>query len=321
VNHPLRIVFMGTAHFAVPSLTAIAQSPAQVVAVLTRPDRPAGRGRHLRPPPVKAAAQSLALPLLQPSRVSSEEGLAELRKSAPDVIFVVAFGEILSDQVLSLPRVAAVNLHASLLPSLRGAAPIQRAILAGVPETGVTAQWMVPELDAGDIILQRALAIGAEEDFGSLHDRLAQLASHLALESLELLQKGCAPRIPQPAEGVTYALPIGKHELVIDWHKEAGEIARTVRAFSPRPGAHTTRDGRLLKVLAVRVDSPKPGKSPTQAIGVPGRTVEISKEGFWVAAGQGRLLALRVQPEGRATMSAADYVKGYRLSVGGQLGQ
>lgn len=316
----LRIVFLGTAQFAVPTLKAFAQGPDEIVAVMTRPDRPAGRGRSLRAPPIKSVAQELGLPVFQPERVSAGEGLELLREMDPDVLFVAAFGEVLGEVALARPRIGPINLHASLLPSYRGAAPIQRAILAGERETGVTVQWMAPALDAGELILQRSLEIGREEDFGSLHDRLAALGAEVSVESLALLRTGKAPRTSQSAEDATYAPPIRREELVIQWFRPAGQIARTVRAFSPRPGARTTREGKLLKVLVARESPSRRTGSAVGEEGAPGRIVEFTKEGFWVAAGNGRILALRVQPEGRAAMSAADYLKGYRLSVGEQLG-
>jgi methionyl-tRNA formyltransferase len=337
---------MGTAPFAVPALQALGRGPDQVVGVVTRPDARAGRGRTLRASPVKVAAGQLGLPVFQPARVSSEEGAAVLSGLAPDVLLVAAFGELLRQEVLVIPRIGSVNLHASLLPRYRGAAPIQRAILAGERETGVTAQWMTLALDAGDVILQRSLAIGTEEDFGSLHERLAAAAAEVALQALALVRTGSAPRIPQSAEGVSYAPPIRREELVLDWQQPADELARAVRAFSPRPGARTTRAGSMLKVLAARSvgrvcaprmpAAPQPsatishpelsreaarsGQNGTEPRGMPGRIVESTKEGFGVAAGRGVLWALRVQPEGRGVMSAADYVKGYRLSVGERLG-
>jgi len=335
----LRIVFLGTAQFAVPTLRALAQSRHQMAAVVTRPDRPAGRGRRPRPSPVKLAAQEFDLAVLQPERVSEDAGLDLLRELSPDVLFVAAFGEILTEEALSVPRVGAANLHASLLPKHRGAAPIQRAILAGDEETGVTVQWMALALDAGDILLQHPLPIGPEEDYGSLHERLAELGAQASLEAVDLLSRGAAPRrpqLPRPAlagrdggpplaglattDGVSYAPPVRREELVIDWQQAAEHIARAVRAFSPSPGARTTRRGKLLKVLAARHQPASAAETAAEDTGMPGVIVELTKEGFGVKAGKGRVLALTVQPEARAVMSAADYVKGYRLSVGERLG-
>lgn len=312
----LRIAFLGTAAFAVPTLHALSAGPDEVVAVFTRPDRPAGRRRRLRASPVKQAAEKLGLPVHQPERVSEGEGLRELRQLGPDLLFVAAFGEILTEEAVSAARVGAVNLHASLLPKYRGAAPIQRAIMAGERRTGVTVQWMAPELDAGEVILQRAVEIGEEEDFGSLHERLAALGAETALEACELIRRDAAPRIPQEADEATYAPPIRREELVIDWKRPAVELARLVRALSPQPGARTTRKGSLLKVLAARA-----GKKEPSGKGVAGRVMEWGDGGIWVVTGQGRLLVLRVQPAGRRMMSAADYMKGYHLERGERLGE
>jgi methionyl-tRNA formyltransferase len=311
----LRIAFLGTAEFAVPTLHLLARGPHQVAAVFTRPDRPAGRGRRLRASPVKLVAEKLDLPLFQPERVSSGEGLEALRKASPDLLFVAAFGEILTAEALSVPRLGAVNLHASLLPRYRGAAPIQRALIARERETGVTVQWMVTELDAGDIVLQRREAIGEEEDFGGLHDRLAVVGAEAAAEALALVAAGSAPRIPQADGEATYAPPIRREELVMDWGRPAAVLAGLVRALSPRPGARTTRRGQLLKVLAA-ADEKKPGAGG----GTPGGVMELTSEGFWVSAGDGWLLVVRVQPAGRNVMTAADYLKGYRLQLGEVLG-
>jgi methionyl-tRNA formyltransferase len=305
---------MGTAEFAVPTLRELAEGGEEIAAVFT-PDRPAGRGRRLRPPPVKRAAEEIGLPVHQPERVGVGEGLGLLRSMGPDLIVVVAFGEILSEEALSVPGLGGINTHASLLPHYRGAAPIQRALMAGERLSGVTVQWMSAEMDAGDILLQRELAIGEEEDFGSLHDRLAAVGAEATAESVALIRRGKAPRDRQDHSQASYAPPIRREELVIDWGRSAQEVARLVCAFSPRPGARTTHEGDLLKVLAAR-----PGKNAAAAGGIPGQIMELTSDGFWVATGDGRLLVTRVQSAGRRAMSAAEYLKGHRLPVGGRLG-
>ena len=315
LTEKLRIVFLGTAEFAVPTLRTLARGPDEVVAVVTRPDRPAGRGRRLRPSPVKQAAGELGLALLQPARVSAPEGVAKLRQLSPDLLFVVAFGEILREEALSVPERGAINLHASLLPRYRGAAPIPRALMAGEKETGVTLQWMARETDAGDIILQRAAAILPEEDAGSLAERLAALGAEAAVTAIELVRAGTAPSLSQDEEEITYAPPIRREELVIDWGRTAASMANHIRALSPLPGARTTHNGRLLKILAAGEAKSDPGER-----GIPGEVMEVTKSGFLVQTGSGGLLVLRVQPEGRRTMSASDYTKGYRLRRGDRLG-
>jgi len=343
----LRIAFLGTAPFAVPTLLALtggeglAPAATQVVAVFTPPDRPAGRGRLPRPSAVKLAALELGLPVHQPERVSRGEGLELLRESRPDLLVVAAFGEILRPEALAVPRLGAINLHASLLPRYRGAAPIQRAIMAGERVTGVTVQWMAPEVDAGDLVLQRRLEIGEEEDFGSLHDHLASLGAEAAVEAVHLIGTGAAPHLPQDHQLATYAPPISSEDLTIIWSRPADDIARLVRAFSPQPGARTTRGGDLLKVLSARVLKKVPSEGGVPAAGsealsgresvagslcgngAPGQVIALTSDGFLVATGglpNGGLLVLRLQPAGRKAMSATDYVKGYRLRPGDRLG-
>ncbi len=314
-ERPLRIAFVGTAEFAVPTLHTLAQGEDKVVAVFTRPDRPAGRGRRLRPPPVKRAAETLGLAVRQPERVSRGEGLQALRSARPDLMVVCAFGEILGEDALAVPPLGAINLHASLLPRYRGAAPIQRALMAGERATGVTVQWMTRDMDAGDILLQREAVIGEEEDCAGLHERLAALGAEATMESVALIRQGAGPRIPQNDEQATYAPAIGKDELVIDWGGRAETLGRLIRALSPRPGARTTRSDEMLKILGARQ-----GKKAAGEGGIPGRIMELGSDGFWVATGDGCLLVTRVQPAGRRAMSAPDYVKGYRLRAGERLG-
>jgi len=311
----LRIAFMGTAPFAVPSLRALVGGPDEVVGVFAPPDRPAGRGRQPRASAVKLAAVDLGLPVHQPDRVSRGEGLQQLRDLRPDLLVVAAFGEILSEEALAVPRLGAINLHASLLPRYRGAAPIQRAIMSGERVTGVTVQWMAPEMDAGDVILQRETEIGEDEDFGALHDRLADLAAAAAAEAANLIPWGEAPRVPQDHSHATFAPPITPQDLIIDWARPAEELARLVRALSPLPGARTTRDGGMLKVLSARAS-----KNASPGGGIAGQVMEFSNDGFVLMTGDGCLLVLRVQPAGRKAMSAADYLKGYRLQRGNRLG-
>ncbi len=306
---------MGTASFAVPSLRSLAEGPYRPVAVFTRPDRSAGRGRQPRPSPVKLASVDLGIPVFQPERVSKPPGLDELRSLLPELVVVAAFGEILNEQTLAVPSIGAINLHASLLPRYRGAAPIQRAILAGERVTGVSVQWMARQMDAGDIILQRQTEIGEEEDFGSLHDRLAALGAEAVVSALDMIRRGCRPRLPQDHSQATLAPPIAPADTMVDWDHSAEEIARQVRALSPRPGSRTTRSGELLKLLAAR-----PGKNAATAGGIPGQVMESTDDGFLVRAGHGCLLVLRVQPAGRRAMSATDYLRGYRLRQGDRLG-
>jgi methionyl-tRNA formyltransferase len=320
----LRIVVLATASFAVPALEALARDGDDVAAVITRPDRPAGRGRKLRSPPVKDAAQRLGLTVFQPERVSRPDGAALLRDLAPDLLLVAAFGELLSEEILTIAPLAAINLHASLLPLYRGAAPIQRAILAGERETGVTVQWMARETDAGDVILRRSLAIGEDEDFGAVHGRLAALGADAALDALDLIREGEAPREPQDHSAATYAPSIRPEELVINWRQPAAQIARQVRAFSPIPGARTTRGSALLKLLAAREAPQDAGEgvspAPAETSAEAGRVTEVTSEGFCVHAAEGRLQVLRVQPAGGKPMPASAFAQGHRVARGEMLG-
>ena len=266
----MRIVFIGTGEIGVPVLRSLRQSDEhELVGVVTQPDKPAGRAQRIEAPPIKAALAGSALPILQPARIKSEEAVEEIRALAPDVIVVMAYGQILPRAVLDIPRVACLNLHASLLPRHRGAAPIQAAIVAGDRESGITVMYMSEGLDTGDILLQSRLEIAADETGGSLHDRLAQIAPDALHEALGQLQRGSAPRIPQDASLATYAPKLGREDGRIDWTESAALLERKIRAFNPWPGAFTLlRDAagrdRKFKIFSARVVAPRrrpcPGK-------------------------------------------------------------
>ncbi len=306
----MRVVFFGTSDFAVPSLQAVVAAGHQVPAVVTQPDRPAGRGKHPQLSPVKQAALALGLPVLQPERASAPESIEGLRALGPDLFVVAAFGQILSAGLLAVPRLGAVNVHGSLLPKYRGAAPVQRAIMAGETETGVTIMWMTPELDAGDIILQEATPIGPAETSGEVLDRLAVIGARLLVEALPLIAAGTAPRRPQEAAGVSLAPSLRKEERLIDWRRPAAAIVAQVRALLPRPGAVTCHQGRLLKVLAAEEHFLE------CAAGAAGQIVEIRGQRMIVRAGSGAVALTRVQPESGRPMSAGDYARGARMERG-----
>ncbi len=236
----MRILFMGTAELACPCLEAVAKVPGdEVIAVVTQPDRPKGRDLKPTPPPVKVAAERLALPVQQPLKIREPAAIDSLRAVQPDLIIVVAYGQILPKSVLEIPRFGCVNVHTSLLPRWRGAAPIQYAILHGDRETGVTTMYMDEHMDTGDIILQRTQLIHADDTSATLHDRLAKLGAGLLVETVELIAVGKAPRAKQDESRATYAKKITKDEGRIDWTRSAVEIERQVRAFNPWPGTHT----------------------------------------------------------------------------------
>ena len=261
----LRVAFAGTPDFALPAFHALAGSRHQLVGVLTQPDRPKGRGRHLAASPVKLAALERGVPVSQPVTLKTEADRAELAGWLPDVLVVVAYGLILPRAALDLPRLGCVNIHASLLPRWRGAAPIQRAILAGDAQTGVSIMRMDVGLDTGPVFLERPLSIGPEETGGSLHNRLAAAGGTAIVEVLDKLAANSAESTPQREDGLTYAAKIDKAEAVIDWRRHAAEIERKVRAFNPWPVAETRLDGEQLRIYAAKVIDDPPGGEPGSA--------------------------------------------------------
>ncbi|HLT58800.1 MAG: methionyl-tRNA formyltransferase, partial [Limnochordales bacterium] len=310
---PLRTVFMGTPAFAVPSLQALLRAGHPVVGVFTQPDRPRGRGHRLQPPPVKEAAVAAGIPVFQPRRLREPGVLETLRELGPDVICVVAYGQILPKAVLDVPPLGCINVHASLLPRFRGAAPIQAALLAGEKETGVTTMFMDEGLDTGDIILQRRVPIDDDDDAGTLHDKLAAAGAELLVETLRLLALGRAPRRPQDHGQASYAPKLDRAAAALDWAQPAEQVRNHVRAFAPWPGAYTAHGERILKVLQVDLF---PGASGDAA---PGEVIAVEEAGFVVQTGAGAVLVRRVQPPNAAPMSGRDYVNGYRLQVGQRL--
>ena len=309
---PLSIVFAGTPEFSVPALEALLRSRHRVTAVYTQPDRPAGRGRHLAASPVKQCALRHGVPVEQPASLRDAVAEERLRRWSADVMVVVAYGLLLPPGVLAAPRLGCVNIHASLLPRWRGAAPIQRAILAGDHETGVTIMQMDAGLDTGPMLLARRTAIGPRESAASLHDRLAVLGAEALLPALDALAAGtAAPRV-QPEEGATYAAKIRKDEAVIDWSRPALEIDRLVRAFNPWPVAETRWDGRQLRIWEAQpADS---AALTTRAAGtVPGTVLEVGAAGVVVATGDGVLCISRLQVAGRRQMSAAEFLNAHHI--------
>ncbi|MBC6941752.1 MAG: methionyl-tRNA formyltransferase [Xanthomonadales bacterium] len=303
---PLRLVFAGTPEFALPSLHACLASGAQVVAVYTQPDRPAGRGRQLAASPVKQAALAAGLVVEQPPTLRDADARARLAAHAPDLIVVVAYGLILPRAVLALPRLGCWNVHASLLPRWRGAAPIQRAILAGDAETGVDLMQMEAGLDTGPVLLEARTPIGAEDTGGSLHDRLAALGAQLLGEALARVQCGQAlPARAQPDSGIEYAHKLDKAEARLDWHEPAVLLARKVRAFDPWPVAEALLEGERVRIWSAQA-------VPGAAGAAPGSVVAASAEGIEVATGDGRLRIRELQREGGRRISARDWLNARR---------
>ena len=304
----LRIAFAGTPQFALPALQALLKSRHQVVGVLTQPDRPAGRGQQMRASPVKLLALDARLPLAQPSSLKTEESRAELTQWAADVLVVVAYGLILPPPVLALPRLGCVNIHGSLLPRWRGAAPIQRAILAGDAETGVTIMQLDAGLDTGPMLLERVRPIGSQDTAGDLHDALSELGAAALLEALDGLAAGTLKPRAQPADGVSYAPKIEKSEAPIDWSVSAIHLDRKIRAFNPWPVAETRFAGESLRVLQARI------AEPMGAHEAPGTLLGIADDGLRVACGEGVLAVRELQRAGKRPVSARDFANAVRLA-------
>ncbi len=309
----MRIVFFGTPQFAVPSLRALLGEGFDVAAVVTQPDRPRGRSRsRLVPPRIKVVAQEEELPVLQPASPNDPAFVEQFGALAPDLGVVAAYGHILRPELLATPRLGMVNVHASLLPQLRGAAPIEHAVLFGLEETGVTIMQMDQGMDTGPILHQHATPIAPDETGGELGVRLAELGALALVEALTLLDSGTVEPVPQDASRATYAPKITRELTRITWKEPAAHVARRVRAFDPRPGAWTTLRGRTLKLFGPRA------ADEWETDEVPGEVVETDPA-FVVAAGDGALQFLDVQPAGRHRMAASRWLRGRPVVKGDRL--
>jgi len=304
----LRIAFAGTPQFALPALRALLGSRHQVIGVLTQPDRPAGRGLELRASPVKLLAAESGLPLAQPTTLRTAEGRAALSEWGPELLVVVAYGLILPPPVLALPRLGCLNIHGSLLPRWRGAAPIHRALLAGDAETGVTIMQLDEGLDTGPIVLERRRPIGPHDTAGDLHDALAELGAAALLDAIDGLASGTLVPHAQPRDGATYAPKIEKSEAQIDWHASAASLDRQIRAFNPWPIAETRFAGESLRLLRARVLDAR-----TRAA-EPGTVLGIADDGLRVACGEGVLAVRELQRPGKRPTSARDFANAVRLA-------
>ncbi|GAB4371113.1 MAG: methionyl-tRNA formyltransferase [Deltaproteobacteria bacterium] len=310
---PFRVVFLGTPRFAVPSLAALAERET-VTLVVTNPDRPAGRGRTVVASPVKEEALRRSIPVFQPEKARSPESVERIRAEAPDLIVVVAYGQILPESILSIPRICCVNVHASLLPKYRGAAPIQWAIARGETVTGVTIMRMDAGMDTGPILLAREVPIGEEDTAGTMFERLAAVGAETLSEALHRLRAGTLPEIPQDDAQATYAPMLRKEHGAIDWGKTAREIRNLVRGMTPWPSAHAFHEGKTLKILEV-----SPGATGRAGGASPGEVLSVGKEGIEVACGGGSIRLVRVQPEGGKSMTAWDFAQGRRIRKGVRL--
>jgi methionyl-tRNA formyltransferase len=316
----MRIVFIGTGEIGVPTLRALLNSEHEVVAVVTQPDKPVGREQRIEPPPIKkaiarsggfqnpkafGAGKPPPFEVLQPARIKDPQAIEQIRVLTPDVIVVAAYGQLLPRDVLEIPRLACLNLHASLLPRWRGAAPIQAVIAAGDRETGITVMYMDEGLDTGDILLQRSVEIQLNDTGGSLHDRLAQMAPEALLESLRLLAAGNPPRISQDNARATYAPKLKREHGLIDWSESAEAIERKVRAYNPWPGAFMKIDSQNLKIFSASV---------VDFTGKPGEILRNDKD-LIIATGERALSLAEVQLAGKRRMSAAEFLRGHAAIV------
>jgi methionyl-tRNA formyltransferase len=302
-----RIVFMGTPEFACPTLQVLLDRPEEVIAVFTQPDRPKGRGQKLQPPPVKELALAHELPVYQPAKIRDTESVELIRELAPDLIVVVAFGQILPKALLDIPPYGCINVHASLLPRYRGAAPLNWCLINGETETGVTTMMMDVGLDTGDMLLKRATAIDPNEDIASLHDRLSIIGGELLGETLDRLWDGTLPREQQDDSASCYAPMLKKEHGNIDWRRSAQEIHNQVRGLSVWPGALTMLDSVQLKLYDTRVGS---------GAGAPGEIIRADKSGIEIACGVDSLLIGSLQLAGKKRLDYKSFLAGCPLAVG-----
>ncbi len=312
----MRIVFMGTPDFSVPTLESLLDSRHQVIAVVTQPDKPKGRGRAVAMSPVKECALEHGIPVYQPVRARDETFIREMETLAPDVMVVIAFGQILSQDLLDVPRYGCVNIHASLLPKYRGASPIQWAVLNGDEETGVTTMQMAAGMDTGDILETMTVRLDPKETGGSLFDRLSQLGGNLILSTLERMEQGTIVPQPQNDAEATYVKKIPKTMGEIDWSCDVSSIERLVRGLNPWPSAYTHVGGKMLKIWEADVLP----EDASANIVEPGTVLEASGSSLLVAAGRGVLKITSLQLEGKKRMDTAAFLRGYSLKTGDRMG-
>ena len=309
----MRIVFMGTPDFSVPTLEALVASEHEVVGVVTQPDKPKGRGKEIHMSPVKECALQHNIPVYQPVRARDEAFVDEMRALNPDVMVVIAFGQILPKSLLELPKYGCVNIHASLLPKYRGAAPIQWAVINGDEETGITTMMMDVEMDTGDMLEKTVVKLDPEETGGSLFDRLSLLGGDLILSTLSKLEKGEITPVPQDHEKATYVKKISKSMGDIDWTMDAVSIERLVRGLNPWPSAFTRWNGKMLKIWEEKVLPDPDVKLPC------GSVISASDEGLKIQTGAGVLCVTSLQLEGKKRMDTAAFLRGYQVAAGSMM--
>lgn len=308
----MKIVYMGTPDFAVAPLEAILKAGHEVTAVVTQPDRQKGRGREVQYSPVKECALSYGIPVLQPLKIKEKDAVEELRKYPADIFVVAAFGQLLSEEILNMPRFGCINIHASLLPAYRGAAPIQWCVINGEEKTGVTIMQMAKGMDTGDILLQKEVVLDEKETGGSLFDRLMETGAELIVEALPKIEAGELTPVVQKEELATYAGKITKDMGNIDFAKSAVTIERLIRGLNPWPSAFTHYKGKILKIWEADVVS----ECVNAENPVPGTVIAMDKESFTLATGEGALRIRSLQPEGKKRMSCAEFMRGYEVKVG-----
>lgn len=308
----MKIVYMGTPDFAVAPLEAILKAGHEVTAVVTQPDRQKGRGREVQYSPVKECALSYGIPVLQPLKIKEKDAVEELRKYPADIFVVAAFGQLLSEEILNMPRFGCINIHASLLPAYRGAAPIQWCVINGEEKTGVTIMQMAKGMDTGDILLQKEVVLDEKETGGSLFDRLMETGAELIVEALPKIEAGELTPLVQKEELATYAGKITKDMGNIDFAKSAVTIERLIRGLNPWPSAFTHYKGKILKIWEADVVS----ECVNAENPVPGTVMAVDKESFTLATGEGALRIRSLQPEGKKRMSCAEFMRGYEVKVG-----
>jgi len=304
--HKPSILFMGTPEFAVPSLKILIDRQMPLIGVVTQPDRPRGRGRQPAPPPVKLLAEAHGLSVLQPERIRDEVFLQVFRDLAPELVVVAAFGQILPGEMISGPRLGCINVHPSLLPKYRGAAPIQRSLINGEETTGMTIMRMDEGVDSGDILLQEPVPILPEENFGSLHDRLAEIGARMLQRTIEMIIDQSVRPIPQNHAEATLAPRIKKEDCIIDWKRSVRDVLSLIRGLSPDPGAYTFLNGKKLKIYAARGETSSSSTAP-------GAVSNPTSGLLAVAAADGFIYPADIQMENKNRMSVRDFLRGYRL--------
>jgi methionyl-tRNA formyltransferase len=308
-----RILFMGTPEFALPALSLLLEKKYPLIGVVTQPDRPQGRGRVWLPSPVKVMAQARQMHIIQPVRIRDDSVLETFRSLAPDLVVLAAYGQWLPREIIDHPQLGCLNIHPSLLPKYRGAAPINWAIINGETVTGVTIMQMTEELDAGDIILQEEIPIGMDETFDQMHDRLAHRGAELLVRVIEMAVSGTLRKVPQDGTAATYAPRLKKEDGLLRWGHEASSVVNLIRGLSSAPGAFTFLDGKKLKILRASAEITDAGVAP-------GTMVSQKGAGLKVAAGNGWVHLLDVQMENKKRMPIEDFLRGYQVQAGTFLG-